>query len=936
MSTVITRVLAANRGEIARRIFRACRRSGIGCVAVFSDPDAGAPHVAEADAAVRLPGFRPADTYLNAAALVAAAVAAGADAVHPGYGFLSEDAGFARAVRSAGLTWIGPPADAIEVMGSKITSKKLAAAAGVPVLPELAPGAITGYPVLVKASAGGGGRGMRVVRSAADLPAALESARREAQSAFGDGTVFCEPLLTAARHVEVQVLADAHGAIWTLTERDCSVQRRYQKVIEETPSPAVGEPVRARLLAAAEAVTSAVGYLGAGTAEFLVADDGQFFFLEFNTRLQVEHPVTECVHGIDLVALQLDIARGLALPQRPPAASGHAIEARLYAEDPADGYRPSSGPLHALHIPDVDTRFGPPAPGAGQGLRLDSGVEAGSEISPHYDPMLAKLIAWAPARDTAARLLASALDRATIHGPATNRGLLASVLRHRAFLAGQADTSLLDGYDLAGLAPSRPGLAVRDRRRPRGRRGEPVRGAGRGGPARRLAQRGLPAAAHVLRRPAGPDRGRLPVAPRRDRGDAGRGAGPGRDRLAGAGRGRGRARSRSTRRHWRALPVRRRPGRRRRLGRFRVRARHARPGAPPARAGGHPGARVAGRADARKRGADRGRRRPAGPRGRAGAGPRGDEDGAPDRGASRRASGRGAGRPRRPGAGGRRAGHGGRRRHRLRAHGFRRRGGGSMNDLVRYESDREVTTITLDSPGRRNALSSALLIQLRAALADALADPGCRVVVLTGADPAFCAGADLKESRTGPAAAPELFPEILQLIWDSRKPVICRVNGNARAGGIGLIAACDIAVASQSATFAFSEVRIGAAPAIIAVPCLRRMSPRAAAEYFLTGEAFDAQRAVDIGLLTSAVPKIQLDEEIARYTDSLLRGAPGALGVTKAVLRDAATTPFATGLAEMAALSAERFASAEGQQGMAAFAEKREPSWVRQPPGDRP
>ena len=450
----VTRVLAANRGEIARRVFRACRRSGIGCVAVFSDPDAAAPHVAEADAAVRLPGSSPADTYLNAPALVAAARAAGADAVHPGYGFLSEDAGFARAVQGAGLTWVGPPPDAIEAMGSKITSKKLAAEAGVPVLPELAPDAITGYPVLVKASAGGGGRGMRVVRRAEDLPAALESARREAQSAFGDGTVFCEPLLDGARHVEVQVLADSRGTIWALTERDCSVQRRYQKVIEETPSPAVGPPLRARLLSAAEAVTAAVGYLGAGTAEFLVAGDGQFFFLEFNTRLQVEHPVTECVHGLDLVVLQLDIARGMALPPRPPPPAGYAIEARLYAEDPADGYRPASGPVHALHIPGVDTRFAPPAGRAARGLRLDSGVEAGSEVSPHYDPMLAKLIAWAPARQTAARMLASALDRARIHGPATNRGLLASVLRDPVFLAGQADTSLLDGYDLAGLAPS--------------------------------------------------------------------------------------------------------------------------------------------------------------------------------------------------------------------------------------------------------------------------------------------------------------------------------------------------------------------------------------------------------------------------------------------------------------------------------------------------
>jgi propionyl-CoA carboxylase alpha chain len=410
--------------------------------------------VAEADAAVRLPGSSPADTYLNGPAIVAAALAAGADAVHPGYGFLSEDAGFARAVQAAGLTWIGPPAGAIETMGSKINSKKLAAEAGVPVLPELAPGAVSEYPVLVKASAGGGGRGMRVVSGPDELQAALQSARREAEAAFGDGAVFCEPLLAGARHVEVQVLADAHGSVWTLSERDCSVQRRYQKVIEETPSPAVGEPLRARLLAAAEAVTRAVGYLGAGTAEFLVTGDDQFFFLEFNTRLQVEHPVTECVHGIDLVALQLDVAQGVALPPRPPAASGHAIEARLYAEDPADGYRPASGPVLELVIPDVATRFAPPPGRAASGLRLDSGVEAGSEVSPHYDPMLAKLIAWAPARPTAARLLASALDRARIHGPATNRGLLAGVLRDPAFLAGQADTSFLNGYDLASLVPS--------------------------------------------------------------------------------------------------------------------------------------------------------------------------------------------------------------------------------------------------------------------------------------------------------------------------------------------------------------------------------------------------------------------------------------------------------------------------------------------------
>jgi len=251
-----------------------------------------------------------------------------------------------------------------------------------------------------------------------------------------------------------------------------------------------------------------------------------------------------------------------------------------------------------------------------------------------------------------------------------------------------------------------------------------------------------------------------------------------------------------------------------------------------------------------------------------------------------------------------------------------------VSDLVRYESADEVATITLDSPATRNALSSVLLAQLREALAGALSDPGCRVVVLTGADPAFCSGADLKESRTSPGAASGLFPQVLQLIWDSHKPVVCRVNGSTRAGGIGLVAACDIAVASQSATFAFSEVRIGATPAIIAVPCLRRMEPRAAAEYFLTGETFDAQRAAEIGLLTSAVPKVQLDEQIARYTDLLLLGAPGALAATKRVLREAGSMPVATGLARMAELSAARFASEECRQGMAAFAEKRAPSWA--------
>jgi propionyl-CoA carboxylase alpha chain len=459
---VIASLLVANRGEIARRVFRSARAAGIGTVAVFSDPDSGSPHVAEADRAVRLPGASPAETYLNGEAIVAAALTAGADAVHPGYGFLAEDPAFARRVLAAGLTWVGPPPEAMEAMALKIEARKRAAAAGLPVLPELDPGSVTTFPVLVKASAGGGGRGMRAVAAASELHEAVESARREAQAAFGDGAVFCEPLLTGARHIEVQVLADQAGTVWALTERDCSVQRRYAKVIEETPSPAVGPQLRERLLDAATGLARAVGYVNAGTVEFLVAADGrdeerEFYFLEFNTRLQVEHPVTECVHEIDLVALQLAIAEGRPLPGRPPPAAGHAIEARLYAEDPVDGFRPSGGVVHAFAIPGTDAAFGPPPRGRFRPapyLRLDSGIEPGSTVSAHYDAMLAKVIAWSPDRDGTARRLAAALSAARIAGPATNRDLLVGVLRDPAFLHGSADTSLLDGYDFGGLRPA--------------------------------------------------------------------------------------------------------------------------------------------------------------------------------------------------------------------------------------------------------------------------------------------------------------------------------------------------------------------------------------------------------------------------------------------------------------------------------------------------
>ncbi|MEV7969571.1 biotin carboxylase N-terminal domain-containing protein [Sphaerisporangium sp. NPDC088356] len=469
---MIRRLLVANRAEIARRIFRTCRDLGIETVAVFAGADAASPHVAEADHAVRLRGVRPADTYLDAGAIVSAALSAGADAVHPGYGFLSENAAFAKAVLDAGLTWIGPSPEAVTAMGSKIEAKVLMAQAGVPVLPSVIPespeAGKLAFPVLVKASAGGGGRGMRVVRDPAGLDEAVAAARREALSAFGDGTVFVEPLLEDARHIEVQILADTHGTVWTLGERECSIQRRHQKVVEETPSPGVSPGMRETLLEAAARAAKAIGYVGAGTVEFLVKGD-TVAFLEMNTRLQVEHPVTECVYGVDLVRLQLEVAEGARLPAEPPEPRGHAIEVRLYAEDPAHDWRPQNGTLHLFDVPGVDARFEVPGAGgrsgetgdggppAAYGLRLDSGVESGSEIGVHYDAMLAKVIACGPGRAAVARRLATALARARVHGLTTNRDLLVGVLRHEAFLAGDTHTGFLDRYGVAALAaPSAP------------------------------------------------------------------------------------------------------------------------------------------------------------------------------------------------------------------------------------------------------------------------------------------------------------------------------------------------------------------------------------------------------------------------------------------------------------------------------------------------
>ncbi|MER6130634.1 biotin carboxylase N-terminal domain-containing protein [Streptomyces sp. NPDC001815] len=429
---MIASLLVANRGEIACRVFRTCHELGIRTVAVYSDADENALHARVADTAVRLPGASPAETYLRGELIVKAAVAAGADAVHPGYGFLSENADFARAVIDAGLVWIGPPPEAIEAMASKTRAKDLMSAAGVPLLAPLDPDAVTAadLPVLVKAAAGGGGRGMRIVRELTDLPSELRAASEEAESAFGDGSVFVEPYVERARHVEVQIVADGHGTVWALGTRDCSLQRRHQKVIEEAPAPGLGPDTEQRLRSAATAAARTIAYTGAGTVEFLVSGD-RVHFLEMNTRLQVEHPVTEAVFGIDLVALQLRVAEGAALDKDPPSPSGHAVEARLYAEDPAEDWAPQTGTLHRLSVP---------------GVRLDTGYGDGDTIGVHYDAMLAKAVAHAPTRAEAVRKLAGALERATVHGPTTNRDLLVRSLRHEEFTTARMDTAFYERH----------------------------------------------------------------------------------------------------------------------------------------------------------------------------------------------------------------------------------------------------------------------------------------------------------------------------------------------------------------------------------------------------------------------------------------------------------------------------------------------------------
>ena len=444
---MIRRLLVANRGEIARRVFRTAHDMGIDTVAVFADGDAEAPFVGEAGQAIALNGRTPAESYLDIDKVLEAARRTGADAVHPGYGFLAENADFARAVTAAGLTWVGPPPDAIASMGDKLAAKAMMIDAEVPTLPQVlvegdAPTDLgdLAMPVLVKASAGGGGKGMRVVESQDDLAAAVEGAQREAASSFGDGTVFIERYLTTPRHVEIQVLGDQHGTVVHLFERECSIQRRHQKIIEEAPSPALSAGLRDRMGAAAVAAAQVVGYSSAGTVEFLVdgeGDDASFYFLEMNTRIQVEHPVTEEITGVDLVREQLRVAMGepLGYTQADLAIDGHSIEARLYAEDPANDFLPVIGTLHAFGLPE--------SPAA----RLDTGVEAGSVVSVDFDPMLAKVIVHAPTRREAAGRLALVLERMALAGMTTNRDFLVATLRTPEFLAGDTTTDFIDRVD---------------------------------------------------------------------------------------------------------------------------------------------------------------------------------------------------------------------------------------------------------------------------------------------------------------------------------------------------------------------------------------------------------------------------------------------------------------------------------------------------------
>ncbi|MGH3022896.1 MAG: acetyl/propionyl/methylcrotonyl-CoA carboxylase subunit alpha [Gaiellaceae bacterium] len=432
-SAEIRKLLVANRGEIAARVFRTCRRLGVATVAVYAPDDAGAFHTRQADESVAVPG------YLDPEGLIAAAASAGADAVHPGYGFLAESGDFAEAARAAGLVFVGPPSEAIRAAGDKLEAKRVAAEAGVPVVETGTPEEI-GYPLLVKAAAGGGGRGMRVVRSAEELPEALASAEREAAAAFRDGRVFCERFVERPRHVEIQLLADSHGTAIHLGERECSLQRRHQKVLEESPSPALDEGLRAAMGEAAVAFARAVGYENAGTAEFMLARD-RFFFLELNARLQVEHPVTELVTGLDLVEQQLLLAAGRPVAFEPREPDGHAVEVRLYAEHPLT-FLPQAGRLELLELPD--------------GIRVDPGVEAGDEVPVAYDPLIAKLIAHGETREEAFAELSLALRATRVAGATTNLGFLRWLVDHPEVRAGHTTTAFLAEYPPLSPPLSRP------------------------------------------------------------------------------------------------------------------------------------------------------------------------------------------------------------------------------------------------------------------------------------------------------------------------------------------------------------------------------------------------------------------------------------------------------------------------------------------------
>ena len=457
------KLLVANRGEIALRVIRACRELGVKSVAVYSDADAQAPHVREADEAMYIGPSPSSESYLRGDKIIDAAKRAGAEAIHPGYGFLSEREWFARAVRDAGLVFVGPPAEAIAATGSKTAARQLAIAAKVPVVPgttealrDADEAAVVakqfGFPILLKAAAGGGGKGMRVVRAQSELAGALDAARREARNAFGDDAVYVEKYVEGPRHVEIQVLGDTHGTTLSLGERECSVQRRHQKMIEEAPSVAVSAELRERMSAAAVRFAQAAGYVSAGTCEFLLDRDGQFYFLEMNTRLQVEHPVTELVTGIDIVQWQLHIAAGerLSFVQSEIVPRGWAIECRITSEDPANGFLPSTGRVTYLHVP------------GGPGVRWDGGIETGSEIGLFYDPMLAKLIVWAPTRAAAISRMHRALLELTIEGIDTSRDFHLRVMEDEEFRRGAIEIQWLERRltSLTSVAPPPGGTRV--------------------------------------------------------------------------------------------------------------------------------------------------------------------------------------------------------------------------------------------------------------------------------------------------------------------------------------------------------------------------------------------------------------------------------------------------------------------------------------------